>query len=107
MKKITVICAALCLSVFSVLLGIASLLGMYHFGKYTEYEGRLEQLSDNKEIVLHTIQGDEKIDLSFYFDNEDDLIVDDFQNVKVSGYYIKALNLLRVEEIGETQNLIL
>lgn len=107
MKKITTICAALSLSFFSVLLGVFSVLGMYQFGKYSEYEGQLQYLEQNHEIVLKTDDGRADIDLSFQFDDEDELIVDDFPKVRVTGYYIKALNLLQVEEIGEPIDLVL
>lgn len=101
MKKLGIMAAICGLWMSCMALGICGVLGMYHFGKYSEYAGHLEYLDSSHEIVLHTENGVEKIDLHFSYDDEAELIIDDFQEVKVSGYYISSLNLLQVEEINE------
>ncbi len=101
MKKIGIVAVICSLWMSCLALGVCGVLGMYHFGKYSEYEGQLEYRERSQQIVLNTENGQEKIDLHFSFDDEAKLIIDDFRDVRVSGYYISSLNLLQVEEINE------
>jgi len=106
MKTIAIVSSIMGVTFCSIFLGAASFLGFWQLGSYVVYEGQLAYSADRQEIVLRSSSSCETLDLSFRYDNEDELIVDDFGEVKVRGYYISSLNVLRVEEIMEVENLV-
>lgn len=74
-------------------------------GMDTELEGELGYDASHDGIYLMTMGGMEKVDLSFAYDKEDELYIDDFGRVKVKGKYYSLSNILRVEEIDEATEL--
>ena len=67
----------------------------------TDIAGTLTYDTENGGIFLVTLDGIEKVNLSFANDDENDLIVSDFGKVMVSGTYYSLFDVLRVDEINE------
>ncbi len=70
-------------------------------GEFTRMSGKLIYEKDNG-IFLITDDTHRKVNLSFVYDSENSLVVDDFGYVLVTGRYYKNINVLRVEEINGT-----
>ncbi len=72
-------------------------------GDLTTMDGRLTYEKGNG-IFLITNET-KRINLSFVYDSENSLVIDDFGYVEVTGRYYKHLNVLRVEAINGTTEL--
>ena len=70
----------------------------YLFEEFRVYSGELKHSEDKKTLFLITKK--ETIELDFAFDKAEDLIVDDWGLVNVSGYYSRVHKSLMVEEIN-------
>ncbi len=69
----------------------------YLFEEYRTYSGELEHSEDRKTLYLFTAE--DTIELDFAFDRAEDLIVEEWGEVKVNGYYSRLHKTLMVEEI--------
>ncbi len=90
-----------CLLTFSLFIkvGYSSFVNSdYFFEEFRSYNGVLEHSEDKSTLFLHTDK--ETIELEFAFDKAEDLIVDEWGNVDVSGYYSRVHKTLLVEEIS-------
>jgi hypothetical protein len=90
-----------CLLAFSVFIkvGYSSFVNSdYFFEELRTYSGVLEHSEDKKTLFLNT--DNETIELEFAFDEAEDLIVDEWGKVMVSGYYSRVHQTLLVEEIS-------
>lgn len=74
-------------------------------GTEKEFSGIMEYDNEHEGIFLMTLEGLERVNLDFAYDNESDLVVEDFGYVNVKGRYINLLNILKVEEIDESTEL--
>lgn len=70
----------------------------YLFEEFRIYNGELKHSEDGKTLYLYT--ADETIELEFAFDKAEDLIVEEWGAVDVSGYYSRFHKTLLVEEIS-------
>lgn len=70
----------------------------YLFEEYRTYNGVLEHSEDKKTLFLKS--EDITVELEFAFDKAEDLIVEDWGDVNVSGYYSRVHKTLLVEEIN-------
>lgn len=61
------------------------------------FSGKLEY--NMTEGALYLVNDSVSLELSFAYDHASEFITDDFEDVVVTGYYIKLLNVLSVEEI--------
>ena len=75
--------------------------GFFSSGELTTMNGKLTYEKGNG-IFLITECNHKKVSLSFVYDSENKLVIDDFEQVSVTGRYYKNLNALRVEEINGT-----
>ncbi len=103
MKQILSVTGLLMGLLFTTGLGVFSFFGIYNMGQYAVYSGQIDKTA-GEEIVLLTDEGEEPLRLSFAFDKESDLVIEEFNSVNVSGYYNKILKVLKVEEIYEQTN---
>ncbi len=87
-----------------VILLIILLESIVSSGDLTTMSGKLTY-EEGSGIFLVTEGVHRKVNLSFVYDSEDRLVIDDFGYVTVKGRYYKHLNVLRVEAINETTEL--
>ena len=74
-------------------------------GSEVEFYGTMEYDSSQEGIFLMTADGIERVNLDFAFDEESDLVIDDFGYVNVRGRYLSLMNVLKVEEIDQSTEL--
>ncbi len=90
MNVLRISCAVFLLSLGLVALSISTF-------SIESFEGRIQY--SKIDDALYLVNDTHRVELLFTYDLAKELIIDDFDEVVVTGVFIKVLNFLRVEEI--------